>query len=150
MYAQNAVAAANTLQQWYDSSTGLWNTTGWWNSANCLTTLADLAAVETSIQKVTDYVIPTTFAKAPNTFAHFRDGYYDDEGWWALAWIRSYDITGEQQYLDQAESLFEDMKGGWTTPCGGGIWWDKAHTVHAPSTSLMPSSDQESKSLTNR
>lgn len=48
----------------------------------------------------------------------------------ALAWIAVYDVTGDQQYLSTAESIFEDMKAAYgTTPCGsGGIWWDKAHT----------------------
>jgi len=53
----------------------------------------------------------------------------DDEGWWALAWIAAYDITGNWQYLATAESIFEDMKAAaGTTPCGGLIWWDKSHT----------------------
>ena len=53
----------------------------------------------------------------------------DDEGWWALAWIAAYDVTGNWQYLATAESIFEDMKAAaGTTPCGGLIWWDKSHT----------------------
>jgi predicted alpha-1,6-mannanase (GH76 family) len=52
----------------------------------------------------------------------------DDEGWWALAWIAAYDVTGNKQYLSTAESIFEDMKASYgTTPCGG-IWWDKNRT----------------------
>lgn len=154
-YAPNAEAAVDTLQQWYDQSTGLWNTTGWWNSANCLTALANLAAVDTSVYNVTDYVFPTTLTAAqqynlevskkimrdlvtseyvkrdsnsinPNGFFN---GYYDDEGWWALAWIKVFDVTGESQYLEVASDIFEDIKGGWGTPCGGGIWWDKEQTV---------------------
>ncbi|KAF1356123.1 glycoside hydrolase family 76 protein [Delphinella strobiligena] len=153
-YTPNAEAAVDTLQQWYNQSTGLWSTTGWWNSANCLTVLANLAAVDTSVHHVTDYVFPTTLTAAqlynlvvskkvvrdliiceyverdsiPVNPNGFLNGYYDDEGWWALAWIQVFDVTGESQYLETASDIFEDMKGGWGTPCGGGIWWDKNQT----------------------
>ena len=61
----------------------------------------------------------------------FLNGYYDDEGWWALAWIAVYDVTGNEQYLSTAESIFDNMAQVFgKTPCGsdGGIWWDKANT----------------------
>jgi len=45
-----------------------------------------------------------------------------------MAWIAAYDLTNDQKYLKTAEDLFGDMSGGWNTPCGGGIWWDKKHT----------------------
>ncbi|KAF4592457.1 glycosyl hydrolase [Ophiocordyceps camponoti-floridani] len=58
-------------------------------------------------------------------FDDFINEFYDDEGWWALAWIRAYDVSGDQEYLDAAVSLFKDMKTGAGTPCGGGIFWNK-------------------------
>lgn len=42
-----------------------------------------------------------------------------------MAWIAAYDLTQDSKYLDSAKDLFEDMSGGWTTPCNGGIWWSK-------------------------
>jgi predicted alpha-1,6-mannanase (GH76 family) len=48
-------------------------------------------------------------------------------GWWANAFIASYDLTGDAKYLNTAKDIFEDMTGGWTTPCKGGIWWNKQH-----------------------
>ena len=39
-----------------------------------------------------------------------------------------YDVTGDEKYLNTAESIFENMAASYdTTPCGG-IWWDKNHT----------------------
>ncbi|KAJ4421830.1 hypothetical protein N0V82_003529 [Gnomoniopsis sp. IMI 355080] len=56
----------------------------------------------------------------------FINDYYDDEGWWALAWIRAYDVMGNPEYLAMAEHIFYDMKGGLANAtCGGGIWWNK-------------------------
>lgn len=61
--------------------------------------------------------------KVSNT--NFIDQYYDDNAWWALAWIRAYDLTGDKKYLTQAETIFNDMKGGWDGVCDGGIYWQK-------------------------
>lgn len=59
--------------------------------------------------------------------AGFLNEYYDDEGWWALAWLKVYDLTHQLKYLDAAQDIFEDMKKGWGATCGG-LWWDKAHS----------------------
>jgi predicted alpha-1,6-mannanase (GH76 family) len=58
-------------------------------------------------------------------FSEFINDYYDDEGWWALALIRAWDVTHEQAYLDMAERIFRDMQAGTDGTCGGGIWWSK-------------------------
>jgi predicted alpha-1,6-mannanase (GH76 family) len=58
----------------------------------------------------------------------FLNDYYDDEGWWALAWIAAYDVTGNHQYLQASQSIFENIAASYdTTPCGG-VWWDKNNT----------------------
>ena len=117
---KQTLAGIDKLQTWYAQSTGLYQTTGWWNSANVLTMLADysLAAKSSSYNAV----LSNSFQQAQKTNSGFLNNYYDDEGWWALAWIAAYDLTHTQQYLDMAASIFSDMSGGWDSTCGGGIW----------------------------
>ncbi|KAI1430574.1 glycoside hydrolase family 76 protein [Xylaria sp. CBS 124048] len=162
-YHNETVAAIHTLQRWYDQDTGLWNTTGWWNSANCLTMIADYAVErpQSASSLGLPRVIQNTYDEAQKTtvhavktinsiglpvsayvkvhdqsdisrrgYAHFLNDYYDDEGWWALALIRTHDVggfgLGNEKYLQSAMDIFEDMKGG-ASKCGG-IYWDKAHS----------------------
>jgi predicted alpha-1,6-mannanase (GH76 family) len=122
---QRATDGISTLQGWYNQSTGIYNTTGWWNSANAITVLVDYARISNSSQYNT--VLQNTFTAAPASqgFPGFINHYYDDEGWWALAWIDAYDLTKNSQYLSMASSIFSDMATGWDNTCGGGIWWNK-------------------------
>lgn len=162
-YKQDTVNAIKTLQSWYNTNSGLWSSTGWWNSGNCLTALADFAALDATdannlgvanimrttftnaqssasakwVQKsisndtgltVSEYTAPSG---APGHefstlgFSGFINQYYDDEGWWALGLIHSYDFNRDPGFLDMAQHIFEDMKAGTDGTCGGGIWWSK-------------------------
>ncbi|MEO6599204.1 MAG: glycoside hydrolase family 76 protein [Polyangiaceae bacterium] len=68
--------------------------------------------------------------------------YYDDEAWMSLALMRAYDLTGEQRYLDTAESTYQDIMTQWDTSCCGthlgGIWWDKKKTQKATASNAGP------------
>jgi predicted alpha-1,6-mannanase (GH76 family) len=60
---------------------------------------------------------------------NFINDKYDDEGWWAIAWIKAFDATGDARYLNMARSIAEDIKTGWSDDvCGGGLFWDKERT----------------------
>ncbi|KAI9666625.1 MAG: hypothetical protein M1821_004561 [Bathelium mastoideum] len=129
-YLAWARSTAEALQvQSYDKTSGLYDKT-WWNSANGVTAIADLAALSPSFLDTAKTIIETTFANAPthskyNQHGTWLDGFYDDEGWWALAWIQAYDVTQNETYLRTAETIFDDMTTGWPTVCGAGLWWDK-------------------------
>jgi predicted alpha-1,6-mannanase (GH76 family) len=125
--ACHATAAAGmaALQIFYSSSTGLWKTTGWWNSANALETTIDYSMVTNT--DTYRSVISNTFEKQKKT-KFLQQWMYDDDGWWALAWIKAYDLTGEKRYLEMAKTIFKDMKTGWDSTCGGGMWWKKNRT----------------------
>jgi len=128
-YLQNSGDAVRTLQAWYEPSTGLYKTTGWWNSANSITVLVDYERVSKSAEY--NAVLANTFVAAQKTLEDkkphtgFINKYLDDEGWWALAWIDAYDLTRNREYLAMAETIFSDMSGEWDDTCGGGIWWSK-------------------------
>jgi predicted alpha-1,6-mannanase (GH76 family) len=119
----NTEGAASALQGWYNG-TGLWDTTGWWNAANCLEAIENVI-VENNGQNYLS-VLNNTFVL--NSGGNFLNFYYDDEGWWANAWIRAYDLTGDPRYLNMAKIIFTNLTGGWDTTCSGGIWWNKAAT----------------------
>lgn len=123
-YLHDASLAVDTLQSWYNPTTGIWTTTGWWNSANATTVLVNYSRLSGSTDWRAD--VENTFSR--NAPKGFLNTYYDDEGWWALAWIDAYDWTGDARYLAMAESIFSDMTGGWDDTCSGGIWWSKKRT----------------------
>ena len=120
---QKANLGIAQLQTWYTQSTGLWQTTGWWNAANAVTVLVDYSRLSGSSQYLP--AVQNTFKI--NSSGGFLNQYYDDEGWWALAWIAAYDQTGNQSYLNMSEQIFSNMTTGWDSSCGGGIWWSKKH-----------------------
>ena len=70
---------------------------------------------------------------ASNADDGFLNWYYDDEGWWALAWLKAYDVTREEIYLKEAMTIFDDMTKGYDAKCGG-IWWNKGHQANAAIT----------------
>lgn len=179
--------ALETLQLWYNTSTGLWESTGWWNGANIMTMIGDYAKSDTgdeALQDLASDVFATALLKAPiknpeasvnelyaysttptlsNTTSHktgytkildpdtnepytfypfdwyengksyptrpdphdWLDGYYDDDLWWALAWINTYDVTSDPAYLILAEGIFIAVSRSWGTYCShGGIYWN--------------------------
>lgn len=117
-----SAAAATTLQQDYTKH-GLWRTIGWWNDANCVEALESVSAAQNGQCYLP--VLATTFKL--NCHSNFLNEYYDDEGWWALAWIHAYDLTGKPKYLDASKTIFDDLTKGWTGQCDGGLIWRKRH-----------------------
>jgi predicted alpha-1,6-mannanase (GH76 family) len=123
-YLERARLTLVALNDWFNPLRGRWKTTGWWNAASILTTITRFARLSGDDGCLD--MLPSIFA--PRWRLRRRDfinNYYDDEGWWAAAWLEAYAATGEKRYLECAESLFADMRGGWSDDCGGGIYWKK-------------------------
>ncbi|KAJ5563251.1 Six-hairpin glycosidase [Penicillium sp. DV-2018c] len=144
--------ALKTLQGWYNPKSGIWDTCGWWDGASCMNTIADLAALDPSVMDTATYVFNNTFNVGPVSNPNpgpevktvfTRDDHrssavnasqwlnqaYDDDAWWALAWIGAYDVTREGTYLELAEGIFESLADAWGTNCGGGgLPWNPTST----------------------
>lgn len=125
--------AAQALQSYYDGN-ALWSG-GWWQSANAVTALSDYMRLSGDRSHL--WAVEKTFEKHKG--GGFLNEYFDDQGWWGLAWIRAYDLTGSQKYLDAAVRLADDMyQSGWDNTCGGGIWWSrKKETKNAIENALF-------------
>jgi hypothetical protein len=57
--------------------------------------------------------------------------WFDDNGWWGLAFINAYKATGTHRYLLDAERALRYIATvGWD-PQSGGIWWNTDHPYKA-------------------
>ena len=124
-YRAWAAAGMGALQRWYRPRAGLWRTTGWWNAANALS--AVIGYTRATGDRAFAGVVETTFARAPRRHREFVNSYYDDNGWWGLAWVAAYDLTGDPRYLDAARVIFDRTAAGWDD-VSGGVWWSQART----------------------
>jgi len=120
--AANSIAV---LMQSYDANTGRIDAGGWWTSAVSLSTV--MTYEQTTGDTQYDYAISGAFAKNSN----FTNDYIDDTGWWTLAWIQAYDITGNTAYLNMAETTTNYMHSYWDSTCGGGVYWSTAKQYKA-------------------
>jgi predicted alpha-1,6-mannanase (GH76 family) len=125
-YQARAAAAARALQRWYLPPTGLWQSTGWWNAANALT--AVIGCAQHTGGRGPARVVATTFRRARYAHPDFVNMFFDDNGWWGLAWVAAYDLTGKRRYLDAARTIFARNLAGWDGVCGGGLWWNTERT----------------------
>ncbi|MET3808261.1 putative alpha-1,6-mannanase (GH76 family) [Nakamurella sp. UYEF19] len=124
--APSEVPAVDALVNLYDQTSGVWPTTGWWNSANALTALTNYM-IDSGDHRYS-WVLANTYAKKVNAEQrNFINPYIDDTGWWALAWIRAYDLTGDKRYLATARAGVDFMWRNHDDVCGGGLWWTTTH-----------------------
>jgi hypothetical protein len=53
--------------------------------------------------------------------------WFDDNGWWGLAFLDAYRATGVARYLKDAERAFAFIATQGWDQAGGGLWWNTAH-----------------------
>jgi hypothetical protein len=53
--------------------------------------------------------------------------WFDDNGWWGVAFVNAYRATGNRRYLSDAERALRYIAAAGWDPDGGGIWWNTDH-----------------------
>lgn len=96
----------------------------YWPQAHALDVLTDafLRTNDNTYRNYFDQWFEGVKVKNGNSF---RNDYYDDMEWIALAILRVYEATGETKYKDAALEIWEYIKTGWNNYAGGGICWVK-------------------------
>lgn len=123
----------NAGGKYFTSNNNSSNWTNYWPTAHGLDVLTDMYIRKPSaaLKERMDAVITGVKEKNGNTYINY---YYDDMEWMALACLRAFKATNDAQYKDVAQLLWADIKGGWSSDLGGGIWWRKDNpSKNAPS-----------------
>lgn len=114
----------NTKDHFFINNSNGDQTFNYWPQAHALDVLVD-AFVRTGDNKYKEYMnlwFDGVKTKNGNTF---RNDFYDDMEWNALALLRAYQSTGEQRYKDATLEIWSYIKQGWNDNAGGGISWKK-------------------------
>lgn len=66
------------------------------------------------------------FAPYPHDRGQVRT-WFDDNGWWGVAFMDAFEATGNARYVSDAERAFAFIAAqGWDAQ-GGGLWWNTSH-----------------------
>ncbi len=120
-----AAAFAALMQQYYQG--GKFQGAGYWQNAQGFWVILDEYQATHDASLKTD-IAEVYLANSQGTFGNYDTLYVDDEGWWALDWIRAWDLTGDPAYLATAKTIFQSMAATWDSTCGGGVWWNHTKT----------------------
>lgn len=153
---ERAVASYQALQSYFLTDNGLYleeypNTTDnpyayVWPFSQALTATIDMTALPKDGDQYQDELASdlgalerywNTETTPPGYDSYVRpplgqggDKFYDDNEWLALEFLRLFERTQDQAYLDRAKAIFELVVYGWdddpTHPCPGGVFWTQA------------------------
>jgi Glycosyl hydrolase family 76 len=147
--ARKGVAAGRS--HWYDSQrrwwldrlndhrqyplATIWSVVPMWEAVNACAiatpTAANRAAVTDFARGAERYYDPALgrsggYAPYPGDRGGRETAWFDDNGWWGIAFVDAYRATGNRRYLDDAARALRFIAGsGWAS--GGGVWWNTTH-----------------------
>ncbi|HEY1523902.1 MAG TPA: glycoside hydrolase family 76 protein [Solirubrobacteraceae bacterium] len=118
----------------------VWDVFPLWESVSELALAAPSSAHRAAVIRFADYAetywdpnlkpgpgfIPYP-SSAPSAARAGTKAYFDDNGWWGLAFLDAYRAVRQRRYLRDAEKAFGFItRFGWDKH-GGGIWWNNRH-----------------------
>jgi hypothetical protein len=139
----------NRGRHWYSSTLGGSQVVSLWGSVPLFEALAGLQSAQPSNRHLHElnrfawgaqrYLNPNLrpvpgFGPRPGQHNPGKTTWFDDNGWWGLAFLDAYDATGNGQWLTDAEIAQNFISvSGWDTTPGrpGGIWWNTNHSFYA-------------------
>jgi hypothetical protein len=147
--AEQGVARAEHLWRdrhlgWYDSRLGdrdryplatIWDATPLFEALTAIDIAAPspahraaVVAFASGAERYYDASLRPTpgFAPYPGDRGQTR-AWFDDNGWWGLAFLDAYRVTGGAGYLREAERAFAFIVAEGWNQAGGGLWWNTAH-----------------------
>jgi predicted alpha-1,6-mannanase (GH76 family) len=127
---ERAILAQDALREhFWNETSGLWDETLWWQNACSLEVMSHhaLFAANDSLRQRVEADVANLYAKTSNMSrgGPTLTGYYDDEEWWALGWLRAWELTGNASYANRTRIIFEhQIDAAWNeSSCGGGLMW---------------------------
>jgi uncharacterized protein YyaL (SSP411 family) len=71
------------------------------------------------------------YSPYPGDHSASDETWFDDNGWWGLAFVNAYRATGRPRYLKDAQRALDYIAAAGWDPEGGGIWWNTSHPFKA-------------------
>jgi uncharacterized protein YyaL (SSP411 family) len=113
----------------------IWSAVPLWEALNARAiaspTAANRAAVKAFAHGAERYYDPALgpsggYAPYPGDGGGHERAWFDDNGWWGIAFVDAYRATGSKRYLDDAARALRFIaEAGWAP--GGGLWWNTSH-----------------------
>jgi len=137
---------AQTRQYWWDAKYGWYSgrpsddppVASLWSSYPLLELVAGVAIADPT--PANEELVDTTFLQAENFWdptiegtggvtwlwgqRDTGNGYFDDAGWWAVAYLDAYRATKNMRWLWDAERALSYIQQYAWDPVAGGMWWD--------------------------